>query len=376
MGGFATLAEEIEHKFKTAYELARSNQALANFKMVLDGDKRKHLPTFKIGAKVWLYVTPRTNKKQGIHKKLRFPWQGLYLVVRQVTPNILELKLVAGGHVKQQVHINQVKAFHEQRPEEEPALIEDDDFDYEQERVIDRTTLGKGERAPENEEKVMKIASYQIKKGGLLEYEVCWEGGDKSWVLHGDVEKCAALDAFFNSRRHEPLFGLQIKLKWLEYLFMRTKYNYKSVKEQLEEVLREFLTAGVDLEKLIDDVKGLYTIGEVRNFVSDFVLNFKKRTRTELAVRGFSRATKRKDDEEDALEFEDEKDNRKEKEDSSSDEEEEDELTARGEEILEVRQALPSWVRESMELYERVDWNKQDWMFDLKEEREMKRRKI
>jgi len=69
-GGFATMTEELEMRFKTVFELARNNQALANFKMVVSNDKIKNAPTYRVGDKVWLFVMLCTNKKKEVHKKL------------------------------------------------------------------------------------------------------------------------------------------------------------------------------------------------------------------------------------------------------------------------------------------------------------------
>jgi hypothetical protein len=337
VGGTASLAEEIENRFRVAFELAKHNQDLANFKMVVRGDKQKHRPEYKVGQKVWLYIIPRTNKKKGIHKKLKYPWQGPYLVTKQVSPNIVELKLASGGHVKQVVHVNRIKAFFEQgkeqlRPSEEPTLDEEDEFNYEQERVVNKSALTDGEGLPDDEDGVVVITAFRVRSQGVLEYEVKWEKGDKSWVLHEDLENCAALDKFFDSRRHSPLFGLEIKLKWLESLFMKKKYAYTTAQKQLIAVFKEFMTQGEDLTKLLGDVKGLYSIGEVRKWTSEYVKKFKERILPELKLRGFSRTSRgrgedeeqesEKDPEEKALEFKEDDDPREEEQDDSTDEEE------------------------------------------------------
>ena len=367
VGGFATIAEELEHRFKTAYELAKRNQALANFKMVVRGDKEKHAPVYKVGAKVWLYVAPRTDKKNGIHKKLKYPWQGLYIVIRQKTPNILEVKLTAGNHIKQSVHVNRVKPFHEQRPAAAPELDWEDEFNFKQEKAINQTKLGEDEAMPDEEERVMKITAYRVKKGGFLEYNVRWIGGDTTWEPQENVEKCEALDKFLNSRQHEPLFGLLIQLKWLEALFIKSKFNYNTAKEKLEVAFKEYFIESEDLEKLITDVRALYSIAEVREFMANWVADFKKKTRPELERRGISRVSKKKSEEEKAQENEEPKG--EEEDGIFSDEEEEDKMRE--------MEADEIWITEELKDLKGVNWKDRDWIFEYEETGgQMKKRKL
>jgi hypothetical protein len=292
--------------------------------MVVTHDKKKKMAMYWVGDKVWLYIIPQTNKKKGVHKKLCFPWQRSYVVLAQVTPNIVKLKMAQGNRVKQKVHVNRLKQYHEQgaeRPSEEPKLDEEDTFDYELEKVVDQSTLGKKEAPPEDEQPIFKIVAYRIMNVNL-QYQVEWEDGDKTWQSP-ESEQTTALDNFFASRQHELLFGLEIKMKWLAAVFAKRgakqkAYNFHAAKEKLEQVFREFYTNKVEVEKIVKEIRNLYAIGEVRDFTTTFLRNFKQRTRGETESRGIGRATKDRsrngDEEEEEI---------TEKEKSSEEEEEE-----------------------------------------------------
>lgn len=76
------------------------------------------------------------------------------------------------------MYINRLKPYAKQCLTEEPVLDEDDKFDEDEERVVNRTELEDVKAPPDDKENVIKKIKQQISKNGVLEFNLCWEDGD------------------------------------------------------------------------------------------------------------------------------------------------------------------------------------------------------
>lgn len=52
---------------------------------------------YKVGDKVWLYVKTRTDRCRDVHRKLKFPWQGPYIVTKVMSMNVVHIRLESGS---------------------------------------------------------------------------------------------------------------------------------------------------------------------------------------------------------------------------------------------------------------------------------------
>lgn len=276
MGGYTTMAEDYEHRFRTAFELARQNTQSSQHKMEVQA-LQTHTPVdYRVRDKVWLYVKPRTDRDHAVAAKLKYPWQGPYKVVKQVSPNVVKLQELGENRLGQAVHVTRLKPYVERKPEVEPVLHEGDTFDPKlEENAMLNETLAEGEGKPEEEEEVAEIIAYRVKKGGELEFRVRWVDGDVTWKPEVNMGDMVVLDRFYYSRRNKLFFGLEINLKRFQLLFKRKGCAYSVAKQQLREAFREFIAKGRFLSGIEEEVDRLYGVGEVRQFVDNYLTTFK-----------------------------------------------------------------------------------------------------
>lgn len=140
-----TLSIRTETRFNKISRLAQSNIEFSKHKMTIRANKNKTAVTYEPGELVWLFVIPRTtytpfgNASTRLAAKLKFPWQGPYEVVRQVTPNTVELQLPKGNRLGQNVHVNRLKKYKGIRPDFTPNLDNNDTFDPKNESDINQS---------------------------------------------------------------------------------------------------------------------------------------------------------------------------------------------------------------------------------------------
>ena len=137
---------------RKVHNLLSKTTGLAQHKMMIHADKTRPQATYRVGELVWLYVPVKSTKYKDnkntivkIARKLKFPWQGPFQVVKQINANVVKLKQLNGNRLGQNVHVNRLKPYKERCPEMDPDLSEDDNFDPIEESTLDKTTLKKDE---------------------------------------------------------------------------------------------------------------------------------------------------------------------------------------------------------------------------------------
>lgn len=278
VGGYGSLAEEYEHRFKFALGVAKDNIQLAHHKMEVRGASTKKAVTYRVGDRVWLFVRQRTE--DDMSSKLKLPWQGPYEVIKQVTPNVVSLRGL-GGRLGQNVHVNRLKLYVERRPFTEPELDEEDEFDPTEEKgIINTDTLKEGEVQPQEEEEVDHIVNYKITQQGTVQYLVKWRTGDSTWEPEENVRELAALDKFLMSRRDVPLLGLRIQLERHRKLFSRRGYSLIVAIQQLRSAFNENCDNSPNYQGVLARIAQINGIQEARQFVESYLDRFKEETKT------------------------------------------------------------------------------------------------
>lgn len=276
VGGYSAYAEEMSERFRAAYSLAKDNAQLAQHKSEVRTAKTRTPVTYQVGDKVWLYVKPRTVKNSA-SAKLQMPWQGPYTVLKQVSPNTVTLKGIS-GRLGQNVHVSRLKTYKEARPETDPELDEDDTFNPETERALNLQEIDKNEALPEEEQIPEEISSFRVNASADLEFWTTWQNGDRSWEPEINLEGCDALEQYYRSRRTEPFFGLKIHFTRYAKLFAKKGYSFRVAIEQICASVVRFCIANSQQAELITTTRALSSIGEIREFVEDFLENFKDKT--------------------------------------------------------------------------------------------------
>lgn len=278
VGGIAAYAEEMVQRLKEAVRLAKDNIQLAQHKAEAQAAAKRTPVTYQVGQKVWLYVKPRT-KIDGMSAKLQLPWQGPFTVLKQITPNVVSLRGLQ-AKVAQNVHVNRLKSYREDRPTEEPVLTEDDEFDPTEENAISNETAKEGEPVPEEEAVLDEITAYKINTEGELLFSALWASGEREWVPEVNVEHSLALERYFHSKRTEPFFAIRLYLEKFQKLFKRKAYSPKAAVEQLCQCFTEFCVADPFLDSLLSTVRKLETMEQVRDFVWDQLHDIRAATKS------------------------------------------------------------------------------------------------
>lgn len=278
VGGTAAYAEELVQRIKEAVALAKDNIALAQHKSENRASETRKPVEYNTGQKVWLYVKPRTKPGE-MSAKLQLPWQGPFTVIAQVTPNVVSLKGLY-SKVSQNVHVNRLKSYKEDRPIDEPTLSDDDEFDPATENAVNTKLLEEDEVTPDEEAVLEEITTYRVTQQGDLEYSAVWEGSERTWAPEVNVEHSLALEKFLHSKRTEPFFAVRIQLEKLQKRFTRKSYSPKAAVEQLCQCFEEYCVADQYLKSATNEIRKLTTMTEVRNYVIDALDDMRKTTRS------------------------------------------------------------------------------------------------
>jgi hypothetical protein len=111
--------------------------------MILREDKNKSKVEYRVGEKVWQYTLQKSTiiktinrEEMKLAKKLKFSWQDPYEVVKQLTPNTVQLRYTNGMRLKQFVHVNRLKSYLKRQPTDHSQLEQEDDFDPSEEELL------------------------------------------------------------------------------------------------------------------------------------------------------------------------------------------------------------------------------------------------
>eukprot|EP00771_Trimastix_marina_P003380 gnl/Trimastix_PCT/463.p1 GENE.gnl/Trimastix_PCT/463~~gnl/Trimastix_PCT/463.p1 ORF type:complete len:699 (-),score=143.98 gnl/Trimastix_PCT/463:1886-3982(-) len=127
----------IMERMREAFDLVRVNLERAHERQKASYDKRHGEvdPRFSVGARVWVF-TPAVGRGR-THKLARL-WRGPYRIVERMSPTTFRLKTPANRPMKQLVNVARLKLYHGSslRPEEWPALSDEDTFDPDKEEAL------------------------------------------------------------------------------------------------------------------------------------------------------------------------------------------------------------------------------------------------
>lgn len=137
--------------------------------------------------------------------------------------------------------------------------------------------------------KIVKIENFCVGIIGKLEFLVVQEDGDKTQNAYHSLKDCVALDNFYNSRQHKPLFGLKIHLQRAQLLIAKKNSNVESAKFELLEIFKEFITDVNFMNKLELEIKKIGNTDTCRLWLDNWLKNFDKLAKDELVFHGISR---------------------------------------------------------------------------------------
>jgi hypothetical protein len=168
------------------------------------------------------------DKEVKLAKKLKYPWQGPYEVVKQVNPNVVKLRHDKGNQLGQNVHVNKLKLYKEKVPEKTPVLGEEDEFNPKNEATIDNTELQKDEAPPPQEIEVVSVTKHKISPTGKLEYWTIYSDKTQSWQVEDnfyskDGTVTEVVKKYYEERQKPSRMELQIQIMKCERKFASPK---------------------------------------------------------------------------------------------------------------------------------------------------------
>ena len=184
--------------------------------------KNRDIPNFQIGNLLWLYTK---QKKKGLSLKLMHLWHGPYRIIELTSPVNAKLQTMNSRKMKQIVHVSRLRKYiTPSRPTEEPQLMEDDNFDWEQEIEHLNTSNsqaitmrqddtqqkdGNDEMTPVETEETNKEYEVQSimdikKENNITKYLIRWKGysaNEDSWEPETNLNCPKLIDMFHSNNK-------------------------------------------------------------------------------------------------------------------------------------------------------------------------------